>query len=141
NHHRAATAGSVASGHRVGVALHDAYVLQRDAERLRDDLAIDRCMALAARLRADEHGDKAVGVDIDPSLLPGTEASRFEAIGDADAAQAAASGGGAAACRKALPRRKRERIGHVAFEIAAVIDDVSDRPMRHVRCGDEIALA
>ena len=53
------------AGDPVGVALHDLDPLERHVEILRHDLRIGGLMALTVRLRADQHGEVAVLLELD----------------------------------------------------------------------------
>ena len=52
---RARSAGAGAALDAVGVALHHAHALRRQAEPLRDQLRVRGRMPLPGRLRADQH--------------------------------------------------------------------------------------
>ena len=74
-HHRRAADERRARAHAadavraVGIALHDADFFDRDLQHLGDQLHVAGLEALPHRLRAGEHGHRAVGVDLDVHRL------------------------------------------------------------------------
>ena len=65
----AGAAGSAAPGHFGGVGVHDPDRFHRDTERVADDHGERRLVTLAVRARPDPSGHRAVGFDLDRSVL------------------------------------------------------------------------
>ena len=98
-------------------------------------------MALAGRLRADQHGDAAVAIEPHVCRFWPVIAASLDIGGDADAAQAAGALGGGGAFVKAVPVGNFLRARHVACEIARVVDFSGRRRVRHRLRLDRILAA
>src|SRR6185312_16997664 len=84
---RARTTGAGTAFDAVGVALHNAHAIRRQAEPLCDELRVGRRMPLPGRLRADQQCDTAIAVERERRRLGTVVATSFHIGGDADAAQ------------------------------------------------------
>src|SRR5207302_5068139 len=82
---RAAARREERPGHDPGVAGNDFDALERPAEPVSEHLRSCCLVALALRRRAYEKVGGAVGIDVDPRWLAGTEAARFDTRGNSDA--------------------------------------------------------
>src|ERR1700691_4000769 len=66
----ARTVGAHAELHLVGIAVNDRNAVDRHAKPFRHDLSESRLVALAVRMRADQHFDRAGRIDANLARLP-----------------------------------------------------------------------
>src|SRR5665213_1055047 len=115
-------AGTGAGRDRVGVALHNAHALRRQIEPLGHKLRVGCGVALPGRLRADQHRNAAVAVELDIRRFRSVIAAGFDVRRHADAAQLS----GALRCRGAFvetfPVGDLLRMRHNTGEIARVVN-------------------
>ena len=128
--HAARAIGAAAERYGIGVALHEADVLERHAEPFRHHLRIDGLVALAVRMRAGENGQHAARIEADDHAV--VEHRGFlEEIADAAAAQLAVPLGFGGAFGETVPIGELEALVHHMREIAAVIGDAGLDLVRH----------
>src|SRR5262249_35136837 len=110
---RARAIGAHTELHLVGIAVHDADVVERNAERFGHDLRKGGLVALAVLVTAGEDFDRAGGIDAHFRRFPQPDAAAERADrlarrnpagldigGEADAAQLVVAGGGAGRGRR-----------------------------------------
>ena len=128
---RGRAAGAEAGRDLVGVALQDMHALGRQAELLGDELRVGGLVALPARLRADQDGDVAVGIERDVGGLLAHGAADLDIAGQADAAHQACLLRRLGALGKLLPVGDLHRALHMRGEIAGVVDLAGRGLVRH----------
>ena len=103
---RARAAGAGAGRDQIGVALDHAHVLGRKPQTLGDELRIGGVVALPGRLRADQHGDAAVGIEPHGRGVRAVVAAGLDIGGDPDAAQPPARLRGRVPAPRSPPNRR-----------------------------------
>src|SRR5262249_8384767 len=101
--YRGGAAGAEPDRELVGVTLADMHALRRQAELLCNDLGVRRLVPLPARLRADQDGDVAIGVEPDIGGLFAHHAADLDIARKANAANQALFLGRLGALWKLLP--------------------------------------
>ena len=151
---RARAEGAGAVRNRIGVALDDLDLLDRDAELRRQDLREGGGVALAVIVGAEHGAHGAVGLDANGGRLIEADAGaqrareprrrdprRFDVAGHADAAQSPAPRSGRASLLEMAVvgdlQRAREDFG----KIAAIVGRADRGLVRHVARRNEIAPA
>ena len=135
---RARAAGAAADGQRVGIAFRDPQRRRVDAERLADNLLVDRLMPLAVADRADEKRRSARGVEAQQRALLARRAGALDGVGNPDAAQPASRPGCLAPPLEPAMAGEFERPVEVLLERPAVVFEYEPRPEGHRVLGDGV---
>ena len=149
---RARAVGAHAELHLVGVAVHDADIVDRDAEPFGDDLGERGLVTLAVLVTAGEDFDRAGRIDPHLGQFPEPDAAAERAdrlarrnpagldIGrDADAAQLVMAGGFALALAEAVVVGDLQRLLQRGVIVAGIVVHDHGRLVR--KCLDEVLLA
>ena len=136
--HAARAVAAAADRHLVGVALHEADVLERHAEPFGHHLRVDGLVALAVRVRAGDDGEHAARIEAQHHAVV-EHRGFFEEIADAAAAQLAVLLQFRRALGKTVPVGELEAFVHHTDEIAAVVGDAGLHLVRHGGRRNEIA--
>ena len=144
-HQRARAERATAMAHLIGIAEHVAHPVRIDAEEIDDHLPERGLVALAVIVRAEQHGDVAVRVELDFRAFVAGIAERpagnFDRMHDADAAQLAAAARFGAALLEAVPVGVLQRHGDVAGEVAGIVGEHQSGLERQLLVADHIAPA
>jgi hypothetical protein len=136
---RRRAAGTHARRDLVGIALHDVHALRRQAELLGDELGIGGLVPLPARLRADQNGDVAIGIERDLGGLVGAHAAaNLDIARQANAADEPLLLCELGALGKFLPARNLHRALHMRGEVTGVVDLVGRGLVGHLLRRDEV---
>ena len=128
---RARAAGAHTERYRVGVAGDELDPVRINAEFINEHLGLDRGMALAVRDRAGDEGHAAERIEADFRGLIGGICRLLDGIGDADAAQHAASRCLSASRLKASPVGKLHGAVEVLRKASGVVGEDERRFVRH----------
>src|SRR5439155_18734449 len=120
---RGRAAGAEPGRDLVGIALLDVHALRCKSELLGDELRIGGLMTLPGRLRTDQNGDVAIGIERDlGSFIRPHAAAHLDIARKPDAAHEPLLLGGLGALGKLLPAGDLHRALHMRGEVAGVVD-------------------
>ena len=138
NVHAARAVAAAADRHRIGVALHEADVLERHAEPFGGHLRIDGGVALTMRMGAGKDGEHAARIESQHHTIV-EHCGFLEKIADAAAAQLAVLLRLGGAFLEAVPVGDLQALVHDMDEVPGIVGDAGLQLVRHGGRRNEIA--